>query len=595
MRSLISLFLLLILGFNSKSQDCKPLELGVYSDWKELNNPVISVDGSKVVYELAPQKGDRKLIVYDREKQKFDTLDRGYNAVFMADSKVLVYKISPPYALIRKQQLDGVKKEKQHKDSLGIFLFEKDTIIKFQEINTVKFSSKEGSLVAWMHDENFSPKRDTASQDSTSKTKPEKKKTKSKSKTSFFQVFDVASGKLESYKDVSEFEVSDFGNALSFVKQTNDSIDSVFVFKYHSNLETAQQIFEGQGVVKNISFDEIGSQIAFLYSADTSKRQVFSLAFMGQKDFHARIIADSLHISLPKNWVASEHFKPKFSEDGTALYFGIAPKPLPRFKDSLTADEKVSVDIWNWKDGQLQTQQLKNREREQKRTYLAVYYPKQNKLIPLATDEISDVRPDYKLHRNFMIGTNSKPYEHLSSWEQTRYADLYLINRTTGSSKLLMQKANSFFSLSPSSDYLLFYKTSDSSWYSMHTKNQLVKKLTTNSLDIFYDEENDIPKEAGPYGFAGWLEGDKAIVYSRYNPWLLDLKSSKATPLIKETEAKRYRYIPLEKDEPLLPALVYLSVFDEKTKQSGFASLEVSSQKVTPLLYDEARFTGLMK
>ncbi|MBS4059132.1 MAG: S9 family peptidase [Bacteroidetes bacterium] len=595
MRSLISVLLFLILGLNSRSQDCLPLELGVYADWKELNNPVISVDGTKVAYELAPQKGDRKLIVYDSEKQTYDTLERGFNASFMADSKVLIYKIAPPYLLIRKQQLDGVKKEKQHKDSLGILFFEKDTIMKFQDVNTFKFSIKGGSLVAWMHDENFKPKADTVSQDSTSKTKPEKKKAKAKTKTSFFQVFDVVSGKLQSYNDISEFEVSDFGDVLSFVKQTNDSIDSVFVFKYHSSLEFPQQIFEGKGVVKNISFDEIGSQIAFLYSADTSKRQIFSLGFMGQKDSRAKIVADSTHGSLPRNWTASEHFKPKFSEDGTALYFGIAPKPISRLKDTLTADEKVSVDIWNWKDGQLQTQQLKNREREQKRTFLAVYYPKQNKLIPLASEEIPEVRPDYKLHRNFMIGSNGKPYEHLSSWEQTRYADLFLVNRTAGTSKLLLKKVNSFFSLSPSADYLLFYNTSDSSWYSMQTRDQSQRKLTTNSSDIFYNKENDIPKEAGPYGFAGWLDGDKAIVYSRYNLWLLDLKSNKAAPLIEDTEAKRYRYITLDKDEALLSDLIYLSVFDEKTKQTGFASFDVNSKKITPLLHGEARFSGLMK
>jgi dipeptidyl aminopeptidase/acylaminoacyl peptidase len=595
MRILISFLLLLILGFDTKSQVCIPLDLKAYADWKELNNPVISNDGGKIVFEIVPQKGDRKLVIYNAKTQKYDTLARGYNAAFMPDSKVLVYKIAPPFKDLRKQQLDGIKKEKQLKDSLGIFLFEKDSLLKFPDIKTIKFSSKEGTLIAWLHDENFKLKVDTTLLDSIEKFNLKKKPVKTKTKTSYFQVYNIASGESEGFENISEFEISDFGNELCFVKQTNDSIDSVFVYRFNAENLKTQKLFEAPGIVKNISFDRFGKQLAFLHTADTSKRKIFSLGFLPESAAKGEIIADSMHESLPENWTTSEHFKPVFSEDGTALFFGIAPKPLALSKDTLTADEKVSVDIWNWKDGQLQTQQLKNLEREQKKTFLSVYYPKLKKLIPLASEEIPEVRTDLKLHRDFLIGLNSKPYEHLSSWEQTRYSDLFLIDRKTGSSILLMKKMNSFFSLSPTSDFLLFYDTSDSSWKSIQTKSKFQVKLTDNTKDFFYDVENDIPKAAGPYGFGGWLEDDKALVYSKNNLWLLDLKSNKSTPLLDDSETKNFRYIKLEKEEMILPEIIYLSVFDEKTKESGFASLNLKTRRLEFLNFGEARFTALQK
>ncbi len=96
--------------------------------------------------------------------------------------------------------------------------------------------------------------------------------------------------------------------------------------------------------------------------------------------------------NLTVGWTVSKNGNIYFNKSGSELYFGTAPKPELPPKDTLTEDEKVSVDIWNWKDIQLQPQQLKQLDKEKKRSYTTVYYPKKDVVVQLADKEIKSVR-----------------------------------------------------------------------------------------------------------------------------------------------------------------------------------------------------------
>ncbi|MGV8018597.1 MAG: hypothetical protein AB2L26_10525 [Ignavibacteria bacterium] len=46
---------------------------------------------------------------------------------------------------------------------------------------------------------------------------------------------------------------------------------------------------------------------------------------------------------------------------------------MPEPKDTLIDDEKSKLDVWNWQDPFLQTQQLHDLEKTKKQNYTAVY------------------------------------------------------------------------------------------------------------------------------------------------------------------------------------------------------------------------------
>lgn len=592
-------FVLMMTNQMLQSQECKPLNYNVYDDWKDVSGIKISDDGKYVCWIWNPQVGDGKLLLFSTESKRYDTISRGYDADFFPDGKGLIYKIKPPYDSLRKQQLAGIKKEKLMKDSLGVRFFNKDTTLKFTDVKEYKSAGKEGTLLAILHEENYQPPKDTTVTDTTKSKKADKKKpAKKKSTTAHFKVVDLDKLQVSSFEKVASFALSDYNNGLLWIEQKGDSIDSTYVMRYNNEPMNHTVVFSAAGQALQPVFDSHGQQLAFLFTSDTSSRKVYKMAFMNRKDVNATIILDTVSSFFPASLSVSENFKPQFAEDGTALYFGLAPKPEYRSKDTLTADEKVSLDIWNWMDGRIQPQQLKELEKDRKRSQTAVYYPDKGNFVQLSDNQFFDIRLDPKLHRKYLIGIDPVPYEKYSSWEQARYNDVYIVDRTTGQKKLLLGKQSSFFSLSPSMDYLLYYSLADSSWYSLNIKNLYRTKITNNAMDVFYSLENDVPNEAGPYGFAGWINENEAVVYSRNHLWRLDITGKKvAVKMTQLPEGKdvSFRYLNLDMDEFYLPERLYLSAFNHDLKSSGFAVLDIKSGDLKMLLVEPARMSGLAK
>jgi len=122
-------------------------------------------------------------------------------------------------------------------------------------------------------------------------------------------------------------------------------------------------LFAAKGWAKNLAPDQTGEQLSFLYSVDTTATKLYQLAYWKESEL-TRIVIDTTNKLLPEGWTVSEYETPAFTNDGLDVFLGIAPKPIRAGKDTLTDDEKVSVDIWNWKDNELQTQQIKQLDEE---------------------------------------------------------------------------------------------------------------------------------------------------------------------------------------------------------------------------------------
>ena len=150
----------------------------------------------------------------------------------------------------------------------------------------------------------------------------------------------------------------------------HDSIDSVFVNLFDTKKLKTRLLFSSNGNSENISTDKLGEQIAFTFSADTTKKnKVYSLLYASKKSKDIINVSGVDLKNLPAWKSISTDGKIYFNDTGSELYFGMRQKPIPEIKDTLTTDEKVSVDIWNWKDPLLQTQQLKEVEKEKKRKF----------------------------------------------------------------------------------------------------------------------------------------------------------------------------------------------------------------------------------
>ncbi|MFK5855817.1 MAG: prolyl oligopeptidase family serine peptidase [Bacteroidota bacterium] len=581
------------------AQDKVPLDHSVYDDWKSVSNYSISNNGNLVSYVINPQEGDGFLYLYGTQSNNYDSIARGYKSKLSSNSNMLLFHIKPQFDTVRAAKLKKVKKDSLPKDSLGIWITSSGDLLKFSKLKSISVPKKESNWIAFLMEESV-VKNDTAAAD-TSKVDKKSKSKKKKSKGDLLVIMNPITGDSVSFKNVTKYAFSKNGELCAFVSVVGDSIDSVQVAYYNTKKQKFTSLFNKPGFSENISVDEQGKQFAFTFSTDTIKEKVFEL-YYSKINIAAPINISGINSSnIADGWSVSKNGKIYFNKSGSELYFGTAPKPIPLPKDTLTADEKVSVDIWNWQDIQLQPQQLKQLDNEKKRSYVAVYYPKNKSVVQLANESVKNVRINIKSEGKYSLGFNHKPYQRMTSWEATRYQDVYLIDRETGAKTLVLPKIASSISLSPNQKSIAWYNIADSSWNLYNIKTQTSVNLTAGMDVNFYNELNDIPNEPYPYGFTGWTETGSPVIYDSYDMWLFDSEGKKSpvniTNGIGRKNKIKYRYKKLDNELQYLPSKMMLSAFNTINKDAGFYSLTLSSKanNLEKLIMESFKFGSPIK
>ena len=132
-------------------------------------------------------------------------------------------------------------------------------------------------------------------------------------------------------------------------------------------------------------------------------------------------------------------FCQNFSEDGTKLFFGTAPRPLEK-DTSLLDEEIVNLEVWSYNDSRLHTQQKVEKDRDLKKAYTAVLNIGNKSVAQLGQLNMGQVRLGNEGNASNALGSNDKPYQITSSWEGRSYNDLFAIDISTGTVKKIAEK-----------------------------------------------------------------------------------------------------------------------------------------------------------
>ncbi|OFY25639.1 MAG: hypothetical protein A2X01_19955 [Bacteroidetes bacterium GWF2_35_48] len=602
MKNIIFFFVVIFLSSICVAQQKKTITPSVFDSWKDLENQTISDDGNWISYEINPQKGDGILYIYHRLNSKIDSVMRGYDAKFSSNSDFLVFKIKAPYDTIRKAKLAKKKADDLPKDSIGIWILKTNSITKFPKLKSFKFAKENSKHITFLLEKdalikdssNIKPKDTTTVSDTLKKqttiekSKKKDKKTKAKKKkedNGTLVIFNPALQKTTHYDEVSEYEISENGNIISYILHKKDTIaDSSFVFIYNTQTEISKNIYKNKGTIKKITPDKNGEQICFIYSSDTTKVKAYNLFYWTSKS-EAKCIIDTLNSSMKKNWCVSENGDFYFSQNRMKFFFYTAPFPEKEFKDSLTEDEKYKLDLWSWTDTLLQPNQLKNIEKDKKKSFLAVYFLKKQKMVQLASDDIPFVTTTLKGDGNIGIGYNYKPYSKYVSWITDIFRDVYIVDFLTGNEKLFLKKAQSIASISPNGNFVAWYNKADSTWNLFSIKENTSMPVTKNLGVNFWDEDHDVPSLPDPYGLAGWSKDDKSLlIYDRFDIWQISTdnktKPERITKNFGRKNKTKFRYIELDKEALWINTdkNLLLKTYNEDSKQEGFYSVKIKSK-----------------
>ncbi|MCH7961683.1 MAG: PD40 domain-containing protein, partial [Planctomycetes bacterium] len=221
----------------------------------------------------------------------------------------------------------------------------------------------------------------------------DEKKEKKKDLGTELVLRDLDSGDEHRYPGVISYAFSDDGRTLVYAASAEEpEADGVFIVETETG--EARAVMTGLGNYKSLALSDDGSRLAFLANRDDyeADKPAWTLYIMELDDAEPAAIAEG-DPGIPDGWWIADNRAPSFSDSGSRLFFGTAPRPEPEPEEDEDDDEpEVKVDIWHWKDPQLQPQQLLAAERERTRSYLAVMLLEDdNRVVQLADEDLRDV------------------------------------------------------------------------------------------------------------------------------------------------------------------------------------------------------------
>jgi len=584
----------------------QPLTHDAYDRWEEIEEHALSDDGQWALYVTQPPKGDGTLRVKHLESDRQYTLDRGEQAQFTASNQFAAFLIDPPYDSTRQAKLDDVPPPKRPQDDLGLLDLSSGETTEIDRVQSYKLPEEGRGWIAYHHEP---PRPDSAESEDDSEGEDET------SEVAPLVIRHLDSGQEWRYDDVTDYAFAENGQLLAYVA-TDSMGGSVHAADLDGNAPEVSTLHESDLDYPQMAVGDAGEQVAFLVGPDSIDvpHHDNTLYHWTVGDDAPEAVAQSGAAALPSDWLVSEQAGLSFSEDGTRVFFGTAPTPPPPVEnDSLLEEEQVEVDIWNWKDPYLQPMQKERAEEKKKQTYRAAYLTEADRLMQIATEEIPAVTVADEGNADVALGVTNRPYRQELSWDWPPAYNASLIDLQSGERERILENVKAVPQLSPDGEYVTWWDREERAWKGLATDDRTRMTLSQGIPHSVYNHRHDVPYPPGPYGLAGWTEGDDQIfIYDKHDVWAVDpTQPAAARSVTEETgraDSLRFRYVNLDSDRdpaawgdwpnPVDPPTVVpdgpllLSAFDVETKADGFYRDQVSgSSRPTELLMMERSFS----
>lgn len=606
---LFSLFL--FISFTSFSQK-KVIDHTAYNDWKKLEAQIISNDGNYVSYTIKPLRGDGYLYIYNQKTNKLDSIPRGCNQQFSANSNFLVFKITPGFDTLRNCELNKIDKEKWPKDSLGIYFLATDSLLKISKLKSFTLpesgdwlsyiseyntlideiekpkESKEEKPVEPVKEEklkksifSFLKKKKVEEVNPLEKKEEEEEKYKSDGK--LFTILNPITNIKYQYIDVTEFVVSKDGKYVALITHKKEKK----IVSYQLGiLEPQSGDYSIESKKKtgysDITFNHSETALAVLSTEDTTENKQFELNYLDLKSKKFITLVDTATISIPVLKSVSNNRSPAFSENDQLLFFGIAERVKQNVKDTLLAAEKAVLDVWNYQDKRLQPQQKVELKEDQKKTDLYVLQLEDKKITALSNDTLNIYLPEKK-KGNYLFAWSTEMYQGTYNWTSPNLEDHYRVSIKEGKIESLKKGVGFGGKLSPSGKWYTYYNGEEGEHYLMDAVTKKEICITCERKDVRWEVDmNGQPQKAEPFGIIGWLKNENEIMLqSEYDIWNYSITSGKIHSITNE-EGKsskiRLRLGIWEHDSLYLDYdNMYIRGFNEKTKGNVLYELMVKS------------------
>lgn len=583
----------------------RPLTHADYDGWRHIQNQHLSDDGVFLAYALFPQEGDGVLIVRNLKtgqelRESIGQLPppplpnfaatedeppqpRGITLGFTRDSKTLVFSTFPTKAALDQAKKDKKKPAGGPRNGLRIMNLASGDVVRLENVKSFQLPSQGDGFVAYLHEaEPPPPAKDN-----------EPKPARKKEYGGDLVLRNLATADQRTFHEVSEFSFSkDARTVVYAVSARVEDTNGVYVATPHE-AAPPRALVSGKGKYSKLAWDESQRQLGFFGGAPAK-------LYLWKRDSPAALeIVSPATPGFPAGSLLSDKSNIAFSKDGRHIFFGYAPQAPGLKTDAIPPEDRVSVDLWSWKDDYIQPMQKVRATTEKTRSYRAVFHLDQPGLVILGTREMQDVTPAED--GRYSLGGDDREYRSRVEYDE-RYADSYLIDNLTGARRLVAKKHLGRVTWSPDSRYALFFNGTD--WITLSAPEGKSVNLTAALGVKFWTEEHDTPGSPAPYGQAGWTkDGKSVLLYDRYDVWQAAPDGSAAANLtagVGRRDHLIFRYVKLSSDpedkwiDPAQPILLRAEHSDSHA--TGFYRMQITDTGgPTKLLLASQSFSNPVK
>lgn len=559
-----------------------------YDTWNTLKNYKFTKNAEWLVYESTPYRGNGKGTIMKSDSSFVRQFDRMTFSSFLGTDAFVLGLIKPQFDTIRKLELDKVKKEKWPKDSLLVYNFERDSVVKIPNIIDFK-NPAYGLWIAYRNQDAASvtkkeqpKKKKKFSWLKFRKKAPETKEVKIESDGKILTLWQPLTSKKMEFDFITSYEFSDSAKYLTLIAHEKKKKKDQYVLRIH-DIQSGKYVYESPTFtsVGKMTWHKSERHFAFLASQDTNaNNKHFSLYHIDLRNELKINHLDSVKIAHDAGFIASNHGQLSFAEDANRLFFGLTPKPKYDAKDSLTAAEKVKLDLWHWQDTKLQPRQLLSAKKDKNVSYLSYYDWDKDQIVTLENDSLK-VRFNDKQTRVF-LAVNEDAYLQSQDYDYPWKRDEFLLSPELGitlNEPLLLKKGSQFASvLSPDGAYAVRYLEDKNEFELLNIENKTTQCLTCGLKIDWFEDLNGQIYQAQPEVRFSWVNDRKHVFMLTetdvYRIHLQTLEKDRITRALGKELNQKFEIVKWDEDSLFVdPNRCFLKGFSMLTKESNIYKL----------------------
>ena len=437
----------------------------------------------------------------------------------------------------------------------------------------------------------------------------------------------LESGSSINFGNVSEFSWQDNAPRLAMTVSTESGAGNGIQL-YDAISSSLLVLDSGDATFTKLAWREDEDDLAVLRSTESQSHQEPTHVVLAWRDLASGTSTTFQFDHRSHNGFASgmrvvEHRSPSWSKDGSSIFFGVrewTEKPANEEEEIANTEggesdseeeeqasvsresgeeepEPADVDVWHALDERIIPMQKLQEQRDRAKNYMSVWHIDDERFVQLGTD--LDETVVLLNGQSHATETDRKPYIFDSMFGR-RWFDVDLIDVATGERTRVVDRVRYFSGGSATGEHLLYFKDDTHTAYEIATGKHT--DLTSGLPANFVNHDYDYPVEQKPsWGLAGWAENDEAVLlYDRYDIWSVNPDGDGSTRLTNGAEDEiRYRYTRLDPEQSAidLGAPLYLSMFGQWTKMSGYARLGAKGEnhELTRLVWLDASVGRLIK